>query len=81
MSKKTLKGEEREPHQEIYWHFNRANAVRQGDLKVVRAGNAWELYDLKADPTGDKQPSQGKTGENRRTRPKKVGSLERGLQE
>ena len=46
-----LKGEEREPHQEIYWHFNRANAVRQGDLKVVRAGKAWELYDLKADPT------------------------------
>ena len=46
-----FKGEEREPHKEIYWHFNRANAVRQGDLKVVRAGKAWELYDLKADPT------------------------------
>jgi arylsulfatase A-like enzyme len=46
-----LKGEEREPHKEIYWHFSRANAVRQGDLKVVRAGKAWELYDLKADPT------------------------------
>ena len=44
-------GKEREPHQEIYWHFNRANAVRQGDLKVVRAGKPWELYDLKADPT------------------------------
>ena len=46
-----FKGEEREAHKEIYWHFNRANAVRQGDLKVVRAGKAWELYDLKADPT------------------------------
>ena len=46
-----FKGKEREPHKEIYWHFNRANAVRQGDLKVVRAGKAWELYDLKADPT------------------------------
>ena len=44
-------GQEREPHKEIYWHFSRANAVRQGDLKVVRAGKAWELYDLKADPT------------------------------
>ena len=44
-------GKEREPHKEIYWHFNRANAVRQGDLKVVRAGKAWELYDLRADPT------------------------------
>jgi arylsulfatase len=43
-------GEERKPHKEIYWHFSRANAVRQGDLKVVRAGKAWELYDLKADP-------------------------------
>jgi len=46
-----FKGEVREPHKEIYWHFSRANAVRQGDLKVVRAGKAWELYDLKADPT------------------------------
>ena len=39
----------REPHEEIYWHFSRANAVRQGDLKVVRAGKAWELYDLDQD--------------------------------
>ncbi|MAT46054.1 MAG: hypothetical protein CMO35_01340 [Verrucomicrobiaceae bacterium] len=46
-----FKGKQREPHAEIYWHFSRANAVRQGDLKVVRAGKDWELYDLKADPT------------------------------
>jgi arylsulfatase len=46
-----FKGEEREPHKEIFWRFNRANAVRQGDLKVVRAGKVWELYDLRADPT------------------------------
>ena len=46
-----FKGKEREIHHEIYWRFNRANAIRQGDLKVVRAGKAWELYDLKADPT------------------------------
>ena len=46
-----FKGKEREPHKEIYWHFNGANAVRQGNLKVVRAGKAWELYDLKADPS------------------------------
>ena len=44
-------GKEREPHKEIFWRFNRANAVRQGDLKVVRAGKVWELYDLQADPT------------------------------
>ena len=46
-----FKGEQREAHEEIYWHFSRANAVRQGDLKLVRAGKEWELYDLKADPT------------------------------
>ena len=47
-----FKGEEREPHREIYWHFGRANAVRQGNLKAVRQGKAaWELYDLVADPT------------------------------
>ncbi len=46
-----FKGNEREPHKEIFWRFNRANAVRQGDLKVVRAGKVWELYDLQADPT------------------------------
>lgn len=46
-----FQGKQREPHQEIYWRFNKANAVRQGDLKAIRAGNSWELYDLKADPT------------------------------
>ena len=46
-----FKGDERKPHKEIFWRFNRANAVRQGDLKVVRAGKTWELYDLKSDPT------------------------------
>jgi arylsulfatase A-like enzyme len=45
-------GEQREPHETLYWHFSQANAVRQGDLKAVRTGkSAWELYDLKADPT------------------------------
>jgi len=46
-----FEGKERTPHEEIYWRFNRANAVRQGDLKAIRAGKSWELYDLKADPT------------------------------
>ena len=42
----------REPHKEIYWHFGSANAIRQGDLKAVRQGrSAWELYDLRLDPT------------------------------
>ena len=47
-----FKGQKREPHKEIYWHFGRANAVRQGNLKAVRQGNSsWELYDLKVDPS------------------------------
>ena len=45
-------GEQRQPHREIFWHFNKANAVRQGNLKAVRQGKAaWELYDLNADPS------------------------------
>ena len=48
-----FKGEQRAGHSEIYWRFGRANAVRQGDLKAIRAGKSWELYDLKADPDGD----------------------------
>ena len=46
-----FKGKQREPHDEIYWRFNKANAIRQGDLKAIRAGKTWELYDLAADPT------------------------------
>jgi arylsulfatase len=62
-----FKGKERKPHKEIYWRFNRANAVRQGDLKVVRAGKSWELYDLKADPTETKNLAK--------ERPKKTAEL------
>ena len=47
-----FKGAQREPHDAIYWHFSKANAVRQGDLKAVRHGKSpWELYNLIADPT------------------------------
>ena len=47
-----FQGRQRESHEEIYWHFSKANAVRQGNLKAVRFGKApWELYDLEADPT------------------------------
>ena len=46
-----FEGKQRDGHKEIYWRFNRANAVRQGDLKAIRAGKSYERYDLKADPT------------------------------
>ena len=46
-----FEGKQRKPHKEIYWRFNKANAIRQGDLKAIRAGKSWELYDLKVDPT------------------------------
>ena len=62
-----FKGDERKHHKEIFWRFNRANAVRQGDLKVVRAGKVWELYDLKADPT--------ETNNLAKARPKKTSEL------
>jgi len=46
-----FQGQERTPHKEIFWRFNRANAVRQNNFKAIRAGKSWELYDLQADPT------------------------------
>lgn len=46
-----FQGEQREGHEVVYWRFGGANAVRQGDLKAVRAKKGWELYDLKKDPT------------------------------
>lgn len=47
-----LHGNQRAGHQEIYWRFGKAKAVRQGDLKAVRLGNApWELYNIATDPT------------------------------
>lgn len=46
-----FQGKQREGHEVVYWRFGGANAARQGDLKVVRVKNGWELYDLKKDPT------------------------------
>ena len=46
-----FQGQQRTPHSELYWRFNKANAVRQGNWKAIRAGKSWELYDMQADPT------------------------------
>jgi len=42
----------REPHEALYWKYNKAKAIRQGDWKLVKFGGAdWELYDLANDRT------------------------------
>ncbi len=47
-----LRGETREPHETLYFHFSTDRALRQGDWKLVSSKlGAWELYDLAADRT------------------------------
>ncbi len=46
-------GEQREAHDELYWHWASNRAVRQGDWKLVwdKHAKTWELYDLSEDRT------------------------------
>ena len=45
-------GDAGKPHDVLYWQFGQAKAVRKGDWKLVKFGDAdWELYDLAADRT------------------------------
>ena len=47
-----FQGKERKPHDALYWAFGRVKAVRVGDWKLVRFGNAdWELYNMAYDKT------------------------------
>ena len=47
-----LRGETREPHESLYFHFGTDRALRQGAWKLVSAKKGrWELYDLDADRT------------------------------
>ncbi|HCS50390.1 MAG TPA: sulfatase [Planctomycetaceae bacterium] len=47
-----LQGQQREPHDELYFHFATDRALRQGDWKLVSAKlGRWELYNLKEDRT------------------------------
>ncbi len=47
-----LLGEQREPHDELYFHFSSDRALRQGDWKLVSAKlGRWELYNMKDDRT------------------------------
>lgn len=47
-----FEGKKRKPHDVLYWQFGKAKAVRRGDFKLVKFGDApWELYDLAKDRT------------------------------
>lgn len=47
-----FKGETREPHESIYFHFSTDRALRQGDWKLVSAKlGKWELYNMAEDRT------------------------------
>ncbi|MEZ6042168.1 MAG: arylsulfatase [Planctomycetaceae bacterium] len=47
-----LKGQQREPHEWLYFQFANNRALRRGDWKVVSAaGGRWELYNLAEDRT------------------------------
>ncbi|MGY8770109.1 MAG: arylsulfatase [Pirellulales bacterium] len=47
---KTLEGEKRVGHQQLFWEHEGNCAVRQGDWKLVREyGSEWELYRLDRD--------------------------------
>jgi len=47
-----FKGNKRKPHDVLYWQFGKAKAVRKGEFKLVKFGDAdWELYDLVKDRT------------------------------
>jgi len=45
-------GQQRQPHEWMYFHFSNNRAIRKGDWKLTSArGGKWELYDLKSDRT------------------------------
>ena len=47
-----LDGEKQNPDKEMYWEHSGNQAVRIGDMKLVRRHKKeWELYNLKEDPT------------------------------
>jgi arylsulfatase len=47
-----FEGNEREPHENLYFHFGTDRALRQGPWKLVSAKlGRWELYNLAEDRT------------------------------
>lgn len=51
------KGVKQAEHEYLYWEHNKDRAVRAGNWKAIQVGGpekAWELYDLAADPSEEK---------------------------
>ena len=47
-----FQGQQRNGHENLYFHFGTDRALRQGKWKLVSAkGGKWELYDLEKDRT------------------------------
>ena len=47
-----FRGEQRKPHDTLYFHFGTDRALRQGDWKLVSAKRGrWELYNMDSDRT------------------------------
>lgn len=48
-----LEGQQRQPHDALFWEWSGNRAVRQGDWKLVwdKQVGRWELYDLRIDRT------------------------------
>ncbi len=48
-----LKGQQREPHDYLYWNWSSNRAVRSGNWKLTwdKHAKTWELYDMAADRT------------------------------
>lgn len=48
-----LLGKERKRNKPLFWEWNKGQALRDGDWKLVRSGleNDWDLYHITTDPT------------------------------
>ncbi len=40
---------DRAPHETLFWRVGKKNALRHGDWKLIRDGNAWQLFNLAHD--------------------------------
>ncbi len=48
---RAFKGQDIGREKPLFWEFKKGSAIRKGDLKLVRNGSQWELYDMAVDRT------------------------------